>query len=130
MLDAQLRLDAARLVLQQRPRHNLNVCGDGERLEPVARDGVQVIANCVADRIRFLGEVDRSGKQKFLNSIDILSVPTIYEEPKGLYALEALAHGVPIVQPRHGSFPEMIEATGGGLLVEPHSAAALAERER
>ena len=81
----------------------------------------------LADRIRFLGEVDRSGKQKFLNSIDILSVPTIYEEPKGLYALEALAHGVPIVQPRHGSFPEMIEATGGGLLVEPHSAAALSD---
>ncbi len=40
--------------------------------------------------------------------------------------LEALAHGVPVVQPRHGAFPELIEATGGGLLVEPGSAAALA----
>ena len=28
----------------------------------------------------------------------------------------ALQSGVPVVQPRHGSFPELIEATGGGLL--------------
>ena len=34
---------------------------------------------------------------------------------------------MPVVQPRHGSFPELIEATGGGLLVEPGAAQALAE---
>jgi len=58
-------------------------------------------------------------KVRFLHNIDVLSVPTTYREPKGLYVLEALANGVPVVQPRHGSFPELIEATGGGLLVEP-----------
>ena len=58
-------------------------------------------------------------KVRFLQSIDVLSVPTTYREPKGLYVLEAWANGVPVVQPRHGSFPELIEATGGGLLVEP-----------
>jgi glycosyltransferase involved in cell wall biosynthesis len=58
-------------------------------------------------------------KVRFLQSLDVLSVPTTYREPKGLYVLEALANGVPVVQPRHGSFPELIEATGGGLLVEP-----------
>jgi glycosyltransferase involved in cell wall biosynthesis len=62
---------------------------------------------------------DHASKVRFLQSIDVLSVPTIYREPKGLYVLEALANGVPVVQPRHGSFPELIEATGGGLLVEP-----------
>ena len=55
-------------------------------------------------------------------------MPTTYREPKGLYVLEALANGVPVVQPRHGSFPELIEATGGGLLVEPDDPAALAAR--
>ena len=59
-------------------------------------------------------------------SIDVLSVPTVYREPKGLYVLEALANGVPVVQPRHGSFPELIEATGGGLLVNPDDPADLA----
>jgi glycosyltransferase involved in cell wall biosynthesis len=58
-------------------------------------------------------------KVTFLKTLDVLSVPTVYREPKGLYVLEALANGVPVVQPRHGAFPEMLEATGGGLLVEP-----------
>jgi glycosyltransferase involved in cell wall biosynthesis len=58
--------------------------------------------------------------------VDVLSVPTTYREPKGLYVLEALANGVPVVQPRHGSFPELVEATGGGLLVNPGDAADLA----
>jgi glycosyltransferase involved in cell wall biosynthesis len=66
-------------------------------------------------------------KVRFLQSIDLLSVPTIYHEPKGLYILEAGACGVPVVQPRHGSFPELIEAASGGLLVEPNDPAALAE---
>ena len=53
-------------------------------------------------------------------------MPTTYLEPKGLFVLEAFAHGVPVVQPRHGAFPELVEATGGGLLVEPHSPESLA----
>src|SRR5262249_55577167 len=48
-------------------------------------------------------------------------------EPKGLYILEALANGVPVVQPRHGSFPELVEATGGGRLVEPEKPNDLAQ---
>lgn len=62
---------------------------------------------------------DHASKIRFLQSLDVLSVPTTYREPKGLYILEALANGVPVVQPRHGSFPELVEATGGGLLVNP-----------
>jgi glycosyltransferase involved in cell wall biosynthesis len=77
--------------------------------------------------VEYLGELDRRQKIDFLNSIDVLSVPTIYKESKGLFVLEALASGVPVVQPRHGSFPELIEATDGGLLVEPDSAEALVE---
>ena len=73
-----------------------------------------------------VGEVDREEKIRFLQSLDVLSVPTVYREPKGLFVLEALANGVPVVQPRHGAFPEMIEATGGGLLVEPDSPEDLA----
>ena len=66
-------------------------------------------------------------KVAFLKSVDVLSVPTTYHEPKGLYILEALANGTPVVQPAHGSFPELIDATGGGDLVAPDDPAALAE---
>ncbi len=72
-----------------------------------------------ADHFEHVESPDHATKVRFLQSLDILSVPTTYGEPKGLYVLEALANGVPVVQPRHGSFPELIEATGGGLLVNP-----------
>ena len=79
----------------------------------------------LAERVVFHGELDGADKRALLRRIDLLSVPTTYREPKGLFVLEALAHGVPVVQPAHGAFPELIEATGGGLLVEPESVAAL-----
>ncbi|HEY3174276.1 MAG TPA: glycosyltransferase family 4 protein [Candidatus Polarisedimenticolia bacterium] len=78
------------------------------------------------DRFEYLGEIDRAGKIGFLSGLDVLSVPATYPESKGLSVLEALANGVPVVQPRDGSFPEMIEATGGGVLFEPGSAEGLA----
>jgi len=56
----------------------------------------------------------------------VLSVPTTYHEPKGLFVLEALAAGVPVVQPAHGAFPEMLESLGGGRLVPPGDADGLA----
>jgi glycosyltransferase involved in cell wall biosynthesis len=78
------------------------------------------------DKVDFLGEIDRAEKIDFLDSLHVLSVPTTYREPKGLFVLEALASGVPVVQPEHGAFPEMVAATGGGLLVEPGDVGALA----
>ncbi len=67
----------------------------------------------------YWGVVDRSQKKEFFQQIDLLSVPTTYREPKGLFVLEALASGVPVVQPAHGAFPEMLASTGGGVLVAP-----------
>ena len=61
-----------------------------------------------------------------LRSLDILSVPTTHREPKGLFVLEALAAGVPVVLPDHGVFPELVAATGGGCLAPPHDPSALA----
>ncbi|MBY0457249.1 MAG: glycosyltransferase family 4 protein, partial [Gemmataceae bacterium] len=66
-------------------------------------------------------------KVAFMRSIDVLCVPTVYREPKGLYVLEAWANGVPVVLPAHGTFPELIEVSGGGLLAAPDSADALAD---
>ncbi len=75
-------------------------------------------ANLLSD-FEYVDCPDHASKVRFLRQIDVLSVPTTYREPKGLYLLEAWANGIPVVQPQHGSFPELIEATGGGLLAAP-----------
>jgi glycosyltransferase involved in cell wall biosynthesis len=80
----------------------------------------------LAGEFRYEGAVDRDGKVRFLHGLDVLSVPSPYAEPKGLYLLEALASGVPVVQPRHGAFPEILEKTGGGVLFPPGDVGALA----
>jgi glycosyltransferase involved in cell wall biosynthesis len=76
---------------------------------------------------QYHGVLSREGKIRFLMGLDALSVPCAYAEPKGLYMLEAMACGTPIVQPRHGSITEVVERSGGGLLFEPGNAEALAD---
>lgn len=74
----------------------------------------------------YAGAPDRDGKIKLLQSFDVFSVPTTYADPKGLFLIEAMANGLPVVQPRHGAFPEIVNKTGGGLLVPPEEPDALA----
>ena len=80
----------------------------------------------LGDRAEFLPNLDRAAKADFLRRLTVFSVPATYGEAFGLYVLEAQAAGVPVVQPRHGAFPEVLAATGGGLLCEPNQPAALA----
>jgi glycosyltransferase involved in cell wall biosynthesis len=76
----------------------------------------------------YVGQVDLPGKVAFLKSLDVLAVPTTYQEPKGLFVLEAMAAGVPVVLPAHGAFPEVVAETSGGLLHRPEDPADLAAR--
>jgi glycosyltransferase involved in cell wall biosynthesis len=91
-----------------------------ERVKSILRNGG------VAGEFEYHGEVDRAAKIAFLRRLDVLSVPATYDEPKGMFLLEAMASGVPVVQPRRGAFTEIVERTGGGLLVPPDDPEALA----
>ncbi|MHC5064745.1 MAG: glycosyltransferase family 4 protein [Planctomycetota bacterium] len=81
----------------------------------------------ILDQASFMPNVERSAKLDFLRSLSVLSVPATYGESFGLYLLEAWAFGLPVVQPRHASFPELLEASGGGILCDADDAASLAE---
>jgi len=82
----------------------------------------------VRDSVKIFTDFQRSSRLRFLRSLSVLSVPVPYGEAFGTYLIEALASGVPVVQPRAAAFPEFIQATGGGLLCEPNDPASLAEK--
>ncbi len=91
-----------------------------DTLRPRLRD-----AGILVD-VEFHPNLDRTAKVAFLRSLDVFSVPAAYGEAFGLYVIEAMAAGVPVVQPRLGAFPELIESTGGGRLFPAGDAKALA----
>jgi glycosyltransferase involved in cell wall biosynthesis len=83
-------------------------------------------AGALAD-VDFLPAFDGGSKQEFLRSLSVLSVPEDKPVAYGLYVLEALAMGVPVVEPAIGCFPETLAMTGGGVLYEPNTPKKLAE---
>lgn len=80
----------------------------------------------LGSEFHYRGVLERADKISFLRGLDVMSMPATYDEPKGVSLLEAMACGVPLVQPRRGSFTEIIERTGGGLLVQPDDPQSLA----
>jgi glycosyltransferase involved in cell wall biosynthesis len=112
-------LPAARLVVggYLAPEHRPYLEGIAESLRAAG----------LGDEFVYRGSVERAKKVQFFHDIDVLSVPSPYHEPKGLYLLEAMACGVPVVQPNHGAFPEMIERTGGGVLARSASGQDVAD---
>lgn len=82
----------------------------------------------LGDAFSYVGAVNRSEKVDFLSGLDLFTVPTTYREPKGRFALEAMASGIPVVLPDHGAFPEIVADTGGGMLFRPADAEHLADQ--
>ena len=126
------RLVDAMLVLKQKPgfeKTRLKAAGylGKANAKWYAELERRIKASPLAADYTYLGEVDRTRKLQLLDTVDVLAVPTAYPEPKGLYVLESLARGTPVVLPHHGSFPELVEQTGGGDTHPPGDAQALSD---
>ena len=111
--NARVRLDVAGYLA---PNHRSYLADVRKSLEQAGIGG----------DFAYRGALDREGKIAFLRGLDVLSVPATYDEPKGLFLLEALASGVPVVQPRRGAFVEIVNRTAGGLLVDADDPESLA----
>ncbi|MEE8130270.1 MAG: glycosyltransferase family 4 protein [Vicinamibacterales bacterium] len=81
----------------------------------------------LGSEVTYHGGLDLERKVDFLNTLDVFAAPAVYDDPKGLPLLEAMALGVPVVAPRRGTYTEFLERTGGGLLVPPDDVDAFAE---
>ncbi len=80
------------------------------------------------DDVEFFPNVTHEEKLEFFRRLSLFSVPAHYGEAFGLFVVEALASGVPVVQPEHGAFPEVLARSGGGLLCRPNDPADLAAK--
>ncbi len=124
-------LTDAFITLKKNPRlHNLKLRATGGQLgadagyvrglkKELAKHGIEQDAE-------FLEGFDAAHRGDFLRSLSVLSVPAPQGESFGMFITEALAEGVPVVQPRVAAFPEVIEATGGGVLYDANEPGALA----
>ena len=77
------------------------------------------------DEIHYRGVLELDDKVAFLQRLDVFAVPATYDDPKGLSLVEAMACGVPVVAARRGTYVELIERTGGGVLIPPENVDAL-----
>lgn len=127
-----LLVDACEQLTQTHPDlnfelHTAGYLGSGDR-DYFHKLQQSVNRGPLAGRFHYAGELDRSQKIAFLNSLHVFSTPTVYQESKGLPAIEAMAAGVPVVLPDHGSFSELVSETAGGLLHAPEDPQHLAEQ--
>ena len=119
------------IKLREIPRHHnleLNITGGSTSQDRAfIRECMQILENKgLASNVHIYNAFDRTDRLRFLSAITVLSVPVLQGEAFGTFLLEAMASGVPVVQPALGGFPEIIKKTGGGILYSPNTAAALA----
>jgi glycosyltransferase involved in cell wall biosynthesis len=129
LIDAFIRLKTNNHI----PQLKLKIgggCGPADETF-VQRMRDRLHAKALLGDVEFHPNLSRKDKQAFLRSLSVLSVPAQFGEAFGFYVIEAMAAGVPVVQPRCASFPELIEATGGGVVYDhqgPESLASAIEK--
>jgi glycosyltransferase involved in cell wall biosynthesis len=119
------------ILLKQRgnlPSLRLRVGGAKTAIDEdyVTAQEARLVAAGVRSDAEFIPNIPAEDKSSFLQSLSVLSVPATYGESFGLFVIEAMACGVPVVEPEHAAFPEIIHATGGGVLCAPEDTPSLA----
>jgi len=105
----------------------------GGWLSPKDRDYFRALIDQIdqaglSHRFRHVEAPDAAAKHEFFKEIDLFTVPARLVEPKGIYALEAMACGLPVVVPDRGAFPEMVAGGGGAVLCRPDDVTDLAAK--
>lgn len=86
---------------------HLSIAGKGEK---VYEDHLKNLAG--DSNIEFVGYVNST---EFLAEIDVLVVPSLWEEPLGMVAIEALANHVPVIANKRGGLQETVKDGINGL---------------
>jgi glycosyltransferase involved in cell wall biosynthesis len=115
-------IDALGVLAERGQRVGLTVIGDGPELPALRR---QVDALGITSQVHFAGRRTGADLVAALNEHRVLVVPSVWQEPFGVVALEAMACGcVPLVS-RSGGLPDA--AGAAGVVFEPRDSQSLAQ---
>jgi glycosyltransferase involved in cell wall biosynthesis len=97
---------------------NLKITGGktGDDIQFIKEQKQKIAKAGLEHDVFWVDEFEGDERQKFFDSVRLISVPVCNGEAFGLYMLEAMASGIPMVQPALGAFPEVIEISGGGIV--------------
>ncbi len=93
--------------------------------------GRKLLTACEAlgDDCYHAGTVDPAHMQEYYQAVDLAVVPSEFEEPFGMVAIEAMAAGTPVLATRRGGLPEIItDGVTGFLLDDAKNHSAFAQR--
>ena len=102
---------------------HLDIAGEGHQEPELRRLAVRL---GIENRVTFHGWIDGERVNCLLREARALVFPSVWHEPGGTVALEAMVNGRAVIMSRVGGMPEVICPEVNGLLVEPNDVFALA----
>ena len=122
-------VDAFILLAPRLPKVRLSIAGTATDADAkfIAQQQRKLHDAGLLERVTWRENLDAAEKIAHFQSLTVLSVPAAYGEAFGLYVVESLACGVPVVEPDHAGLGELVRSTGGGLLCAPDDPGSLAE---
>ena len=105
-------LDDVIPVFRQYQDADLLIAGDGDYASHLRSQAEGM------ERVRFLGRIEPQELDNYYRHALALIVPSVCFETFGIILIEAFRQGVPVLARRLGTFPEIVERCGGGMLFE------------
>jgi glycosyltransferase involved in cell wall biosynthesis len=99
----------------------------GDDVKYIKEQKRKIKANNLEDSFEIIPEFEGDERHDFFKKVSLVSVPVRIGEAFGMYLLESMASGVPVVQPALGAFPEIVEQSGGGENYMPNTPEKLCE---
>ncbi|HBL77016.1 MAG: hypothetical protein A2W90_19410 [Bacteroidetes bacterium GWF2_42_66] len=99
----------------------------GDDLKFIKEQKNKITAAGLDEQVCWVEEFEGEERQNFFDTVSVVSVPVLQGEAFGLYQLEVLASGIPLVQPALGAFPEVTGRSGGGIIYMPNTPEKLTE---